>query len=113
MATQIGDVAKRNAQSNRQKITAPISSPLADSGTSHTTKKAAENVPRRGYNFYIQLEATPRCHAANEIANKMRFRENQLGPEPRTDRATNRFTLIDDAQVRGRQELQKRGGAGK
>ena len=59
MATQIGDVAKRNAQNNRQKITAPISSPLADSGTSHTTKKAAENVPRRGYNFYIQLEATP------------------------------------------------------
>jgi len=58
MATQIGDVAKRNAQNNRQKITAPISSPLADSGTSHTTKKAAENVPRRGYNFYIQLEAT-------------------------------------------------------
>jgi hypothetical protein len=59
MATQIGDVAKRNAQNNRQKITARISSPLADSGTSHTTKKAAENVPRRGYNFYIQLEATP------------------------------------------------------
>ena len=23
------------------------------------TKKAAENVPRRGYNFYIQLKATP------------------------------------------------------
>ena len=59
MATQIGDVAKRNAQSNRQKIPASISSPLPDSGTSHTTEKAAENVPRRGYNFYIQLEATP------------------------------------------------------
>src|SRR4029077_2738018 len=59
MGSQIGDVAKRNAQSNRQKIPASISSPPADSGTSHTTKKAAENVPRRGYNFYIQLEATP------------------------------------------------------
>jgi len=59
MATQIGDVAKRNAQSNRQKIPASISSPLADWGTSHMIKKAAENVPRREYNFYSQLEATP------------------------------------------------------
>jgi len=58
MATQIGEVAKRNAQNNRQKITAPISSPPADSGTSHMTEKAAENVPRRGYNFYSQSEVT-------------------------------------------------------
>ena len=50
---------KGTRKTTGKRFTASISSPLADSGTSHTTKKAAENVPRRGYNFYIQLEATP------------------------------------------------------
>ena len=36
------------------------------------TKKAAENVPRRGYNFYSQLEATP--NEAKPLGQKTRER---------------------------------------
>jgi hypothetical protein len=55
MAIQIGAVAKRNAQNNTQKIAASISSPPADSGASHMTKKAAKNVPRRWIYFLYSI----------------------------------------------------------
>ena len=62
MAAHIGDVTKTTAPSNTQKSTSPSISATArrftGQATFHMTKKAAENVPRRGYNFYIQLEAT-------------------------------------------------------
>jgi hypothetical protein len=63
MAAQIGDVTKTNAPSKTQKSTSPSMSATArrftGQATFHMTKKAAENVPRRGYNFYIQSAPTP------------------------------------------------------